>query len=309
MSMRERHGDEGCCGGERCADERRGDAPARGEDRGEAHGEARGKDRGEDRGKDHSEARGKGSGKDHSEDAYERQQRLEVLLHELRTSLTTIRGWAELPLQGLSDDPELMVRALRRIQDEADHMHRAVQQVFPRADASWVRPLETEPVDLRDVADEAVADLGLLDPERPIARENSGRTTLVADHRMLRHAVRNLLGNALRHTPAGSPVTVAVRGPVAGAGTGVGAGTGTEGTPRVELSVSDQGPGMGPRDIARLTAPRDEDGRIEQGGGIGLTIVRRVVERHGGEVNVRSAPGRGTTVTVAFPTVSVSSAN
>ncbi|MBI0295401.1 HAMP domain-containing histidine kinase [Streptomyces sp. PRKS01-29] len=229
----------------------------------------------------------------------ERQQRLEVLLHELRTSLTTIRGWAELPLQGLSDDPELMVRALRRIQDEADHMHQAVQQVFPRADSSWVRPLETEPVDLRAVADEAVADLGLLDPERPIARENSGWATVVADNRMLRHAVRNLLGNALRHTPAGSPVTVAVRGPVTGAG----------GTPHVELSVSDQGPGMGPREIARLTSPRSDDGRIEPGGGLGLTIVRRVVERHGGEVSVSSAPGRGTTVTVAFPTVSVSSGN
>ncbi|MBA6437530.1 MULTISPECIES: sensor histidine kinase [Streptomyces] len=250
---------------------------------------------------------------------YERQQRLEVLLHELRTSLTTIRGWAELPLQGLSDDPELMVRALRRIQDEADHMHQAVQQVFPRADASWVRPLEMEPVDLRGVADEAVADLGLLDPERPIARENSGRATVVADHRMLRHAVRNLLDNALRHTPAGSPVTVAVRGPVDGAGagagdetrTGAGAGarTGTGGTPRVELSVSDHGPGMGARDIARLTSPHDEDGRIEPGVGIGLTIVRRVVERHDGEVSVSSAPGHGTTVTVAFPTVSVSSGN
>ncbi|MGW5695466.1 sensor histidine kinase [Streptomyces asiaticus] len=250
---------------------------------------------------------------------YERQQRLEVLLHELRTSLTTIRGWAELPLQGLSDDPELMVRALRRIQDEADHMHQAVQQVFPRADASWVRPLEMEPVDLRGVADEAVADLGLLDPERPIARENSGRATVVADHRMLRHAVRNLLDNALRHTPAGSPVTVAVRGPVDGAGagagdetrTGAGAGarTGTGGTPRVELSVSDHGPGMGARDIARLTSPNDEDGRIEPGVGIGLTIVRRVVERHDGEVSVSSAPGHGTTVTVAFPTVSVSSGN
>ncbi|AGP58195.1 sensor histidine kinase [Streptomyces rapamycinicus] len=242
---------------------------------------------------------------------HERQQRLEVLLHELRTSLTTIRGWAELPLQGLSDDPALMVRALRRIQDEADHMHQAVQQVFPRADVSWVRPLDMEPVDLRDVADEAVADLGLLDPERPITRENSGRATVVADNRMLRHAVRNLLDNALRHTPAGSPVTVAVRGRAAeeAAGTGTGEGAGTGGTPRVELSVSDQGPGMGPQDIARLTSPHDEDGRIELGGGIGLTIVRRVVERHGGEVSVSSTPGRGTTVTVTFPTVSVSSGN
>ncbi|MEU1909314.1 sensor histidine kinase [Streptomyces hygroscopicus] len=248
--------------------------------------------------KNHGDER-PGGGRGPQEEPYERQQRLEVLLHELRTSLTTIRGWAELPLQGLSDDPGLMVRALRRIQDEADHMHQAVQHVFPRADDSWVRPLEAGPVDLRDVADEAVADLGLLDPGRPITRENAGRSTLVADNRMLRHAVRNLLDNALRHTPAGSPVTVAVRGPVAGSG----------GEPGVELSVSDQGPGMRPRDIARLTAPRSGDGRGEPGGGLGLTIVRLVVERHGGEVAVHSAPGRGTTVTLAFPAVSVSSAN
>ncbi|QLH21441.1 sensor histidine kinase KdpD [Streptomyces sp. Rer75] len=235
----------------------------------------------------------------------ERQQRVEVLLHELRTSLTTIRGWAELPLQGLSDDPELMVRALRRIQDEADHMYEGIQRVFPRAHATWERPPHLEPVDLRDVADETVADLGLLDPERPIAREDSGPATLVADARLLRHALRNLLGNALQHTPAGSPVTVAVRGPVSGPG----------GEPRVELSVSDRGPGMDPRAIARLTTPYQEDGNGEPsgggsgGGGLGLTIVRRVVDLHGGEVAVSSAPDRGTTVTVALPTVSVSSGN
>ncbi|MEU1806830.1 HAMP domain-containing sensor histidine kinase [Streptomyces sp. NPDC019937] len=229
----------------------------------------------------------------------EHRQLVEVLLHELRTSLTTIRGWAELPLQGLSDDPALMVRALRRIQEEADHMYEATQRVFPRSDASWERPSHPEPMDLRDVADEAVADLGLLDPARPITRENSGRTALVADNRMLRHAVRNLLGNALQHTPAGSPVTVAVRGPVRGPG----------GEPRVELSVRDQGPGMDPRAIARLTTPYPESDGGEPGGGLGLTIVRRVVERHGGEVAVSSAPGLGTTVTVALPTVSVSSGN
>lgn len=238
---------------------------------------------------------------DMNDDLYgdERQRLVEVLLHELRTSLTTIRGWAELPLQGLSDDPALMVRALRRIQDEADHMYEATQRAFPRSDASWERPPRLAPVDLRDVADEAVADLGLLDPERPIIRENSGRTALVADNRMLRHAVRNLLGNALQHTPAGTPVTVAVRGPVSGPG----------GEPWVELSVGDRGPGMDPRAVARLTTPSAEDGRGEPGGGLGLTIVRRVVERHGGEVTVSSAPDRGTTVTVALPTVSVSSGN
>ncbi|WP_234356943.1 sensor histidine kinase KdpD [Streptomyces sp. NBRC 110028] len=229
----------------------------------------------------------------------EHRQLVEVLLHELRTSLTTIRGWAELPLQGLSDDPALMVRALRRIQEEADHMYEATQRVFPRSDASWERPSPLEPMDLRDVADEAVADLGLLDPERPITRENSGRTALVADYRMLRHAVRNLLGNALQHTPAGSPVTVSVRGPVSGPGE----------EPRVELSVGDRGAGMDPRAIARLTTPYRENDGGETGGGLGLTIVRRVVERHGGEVTVSSTPGHGTTVTVALPTVSVSSGN
>ncbi|MEU0840214.1 HAMP domain-containing sensor histidine kinase [Streptomyces sp. NPDC005962] len=229
----------------------------------------------------------------------ERRRLVEVLLHELRTSLTTIRGWAELPLQGLSDDPALMVRALRRIQEEADHMYEATQRVFPRSDVSWQQPPRLAPVDLRDVADEAVADLGLLDPERPITRENSGRTALVADNRMLRHAVRNLLGNALQHTPAGTPVTVAVRGPVRGPG----------GEPRVELSVGDRGPGMDPRAVARLTTPRPEGDHGEPGGGLGLTIVRRVVDRHGGEVTVSSAPDRGTTVTVALPTVSISSGN
>ncbi|WP_327369977.1 sensor histidine kinase [Streptomyces sp. NBC_01217] len=227
----------------------------------------------------------------------ESRQPLEVLMHELRTSLTTIRGWADLPLQDLSDEPELMVRALRRIRDEADHMHQAVQNVFPRRHSFWPRPLDPKPMNLGDLADEVVADLRLAHPERLITRETFGRTVIVADRRMLRHAVRNLLGNALRHTPAGSPVTVTVRGPSADAA----------GRSLVSLSVRDQGAGLSPRDIARLTAPRSEYDRLELNGGLGLSIVRLVVDLHGGELSAESELGRGTVVTMAVPTVSVPS--
>ncbi|MGW1530320.1 sensor histidine kinase [Streptomyces sp. NPDC002159] len=233
-------------------------------------------------------------GQDPGERADERRQPLEVLMHELRTSLTTIRGWADLALQDLSDDPELMVRALRRIRDEADHMHQAVQNAVPRRHSFRLRPLDPKPMNLGDLANEVVTDLGLVHPERLITHETFGRATVVADKRMLRHAVRNLLSNALRHTPAGSLVTVTVHGPSADAA----------GRSLVRLSVRDQGAGMSPHDIARLTTLGSEDGRIESSGPLGLAIVRLIIDLHGGEVSVNSAPARGTVVTVAVPTVS-----
>jgi two-component system, OmpR family, sensor kinase len=97
------------------------------------------------------------------------------------------------------------------------------------------------------------------------------------------------VGNALQHTAEHTPITVSVHGD--------------------RLSVTDEGPGMSPEIAARVFDRfyRAEKRTSDNGAGLGLSIVQRVVQAHGGEVSVTTRPGEGSTFTVTLPTVSSSS--
>jgi two-component system OmpR family sensor kinase len=209
--------------------------------------------------------------------------------HELRTPLTTIRGWAE--LHRVSGKPELAGLALTRIEHEADRMNDLVDQLLQLASLEQDpdRSLRREPVDLRAIAAESVADAAVLDAEHPIELDAPEQVVVAGDEIALRQVVRNLVGNALKHTPAGTPVTVTVR----------------DGS----LSVTDHGPGMAPDVVARVFDRfYRAEGRASQGGtGLGLSIVRSIVHAHGGEVTASSETDVGSTFTVSLPTVSSSS--
>ena len=210
--------------------------------------------------------------------------------HELRTPLTTIRGWAQLHLHGLAQDPELIERAMQRIEGEAARMHATVEELLLLARLDLGRPLAGEPVDLGTITDEAVTDARVRDPGTPITAEVQGEVFARGDEDRLRQVLQNLLSNALRHTPPGTPVSVAAR-PLPG-------GT-------VELTVTDRGPGMAP-DIAHRIFERfyrgDESRAPAAGGaGLGLSIVQSIAEAHNGTVTVRTAPGEGSTFTVTLP--------
>lgn len=139
------------------------------------------------------------------------------------------------------------------------------------------------------------------------------------DVELIERAIANLLDNALRHTPPGGRILLSVRalpspgaGPVKGEGeaAGVAVPRATGPTGRfVRLAVRDSGSGIEPADLEHLfdrhfsgragQAARAEGGRT--GNGLGLAIVRRIVELHGGRVAVHSRPGQGTTVTMDLP--------
>jgi two-component system OmpR family sensor kinase len=210
--------------------------------------------------------------------------------HELRTPLTSIRGYAELFRRGAADRPEDLVTAMRRIEEEAARMGRLVDDLLLLARLDQGRPLEVSPVDLAAVAADAVADARAVDPERLVDLDLQDPEVIVTgDEARLRQVAANLVGNALAHTPPGTPIHVRVR---AVDGTGV------------ALEVADEGPGL-PADEAMHVFERfyrADQSRASGGGtGLGLSIVAAIAAAHGGTATVDTTPGQGACFTVSLP--------
>jgi two-component system OmpR family sensor kinase len=142
-------------------------------------------------------------------------------------------------------------------------------------------------VDLAAVATEAVEDARTLDPTRPIGLEAPTEVPVSGDDARLEQLVHNLLGNALTHTPAGTPVEVGVM---------------VKGSNAV-LEVRDSGPGLSPEEAGRVFDRfyRGDSERLDGGSGLGLFIVASLARTFGGGVSVESALGKGSTFRVVLP--------
>lgn len=230
------------------------------------------------------------------EEAFDERARSEARLrqfaadasHELRTPVTTIRGYAELYRTGGLDDPDELGEAMRRTEQEAVRMGALIEDLLLLARLDQGRPLGREPVRLGVVAEDVVRDARAIDPDREITATVE-EVVVDGDDDRLRQVVANLVGNALVHTPDGTPVEVSVR---------------RDGAAAV-LVVTDHGPGMGPEHTARaferFYRADPSRSRHRGGTGLGLSIVQATVAAHGGEVDLESTPGRGTTVRVVLP--------
>jgi len=233
--------------------------------------------------------------------------------HELRTPLTSIRGYAELFRSGRADRPEDLAAALRRIESESSRMGVLVEDLLLLARLDQGRPLTREPVDLTEVAADAVGDAGVVDPSRSITLVAGAPCVIVGDEARLRQVLGNLLSNALAYSPPGSPIEVHVLiGPAESRAVGSGAGaTGPAGArtgaprPVARLAVVDHGAGIPPDDLRHIFDRfwRADPSRVRASGGtgLGLSIVEAVVSAHGGRVAVEATPGGGATFVVELP--------
>jgi len=212
--------------------------------------------------------------------------------HELRTPLTSIRGYSEMLRRGAGESPEDASLARRRIEEESVRMSTLVDDMLLIARLDQGRPLETKDVDLQAIARDAAADARAVAPQREITLQAPELVMVSGDDTRLRQVVGNLVRNALVHTPAASPIEIAV--------------TTQNGT--AQLSVSDHGPGLNPEDRERIFEPfyRADPSRSRDSGGagLGLSIVSAVVGAHGGKVDVRETNGGGATFEVALPLAS-----
>jgi len=216
--------------------------------------------------------------------------------HELRTPLTSIRGFAELYRQGAVGSDEEVRRLMERIEAEGSRMGLLVEDLLLLARLDQQRPLSVAPVDLADIAGDAVHDATAVQPDRPVALRLDESLTdvpvVLGDEGRLRQVVGNLVTNALTHTPPDTRVTVTVA-------------QDADDPDRLVLQVADEGPGMHPGDADRAFERfyRADASRTRQAGGtgLGLAIVSSLVAAHGGTVELVTAPGRGTTVLVRLP--------
>jgi two-component system OmpR family sensor kinase len=216
--------------------------------------------------------------------------------HELRTPLTSVRGLAEYGLQqGDAASREELLRLMTLIVGEADRMGRLVTDLLLLARYDAGHPLERRPVDLASLAAEAVTRARMVDPGRPITLAAVEPVIVHADFERLRQIIDNLIGNALQHTPPGTPVTVTVTGA----------------PHRAQLTVADQGPGMTPEQASRVFERfYRTDGartRARGGAGLGLAIAASLAAAHGGEITVDTAPGRGAAFHLRLPQAEISS--
>ncbi|HUV47569.1 MAG TPA: HAMP domain-containing sensor histidine kinase, partial [Actinomycetes bacterium] len=213
--------------------------------------------------------------------------------HELRTPLTTIRGYAELYRQGAMPEDLSAAQVMERIEGTAQRMGTLIDDLLLLARLDQHRTLALEPVDVLAVASDVVREFALIsDGHRlDVVAEGTEPAIVLGDPDRLRQVVSNLVSNAIRHTPAGTCVTVSVN--VVG--------------DDVSLEVSDDGPGMGEESAARAfdrfyraDSSRTREGDVS-GSGLGLAIVQALVQAHGGRATIRSAPGLGTVVSVRLP--------
>lgn len=220
--------------------------------------------------------------------------------HELRTPLTVVRSRAEVALQRprTADD---YVDALKGIERETIRLGRIVEDLLTlaRADAGQ-RPIERQRVFLDDVALDAAEAARVIADRKSVRLEvlEFEEAPVVGDAALLRQLGLILLDNAIKFTPPGGLVRVAVRfaangGPV--------------------LAVTDTGPGVAAEDIPRIferfyrgdpsrTRP-EGNGSATEGAGLGLSIAKWIAEEHGATISVASRLGEGTEVTVEFPGV------
>lgn len=227
--------------------------------------------------------------------------------HELRTPLAAIRGFGELYRMGALRTDDDVAQAMRRIEDEARRMGSLVENLLRLARLDEKPHLDLEPLDLSDALFDAAQDLRALDPGRrvmvvslagtPLAVHPHMPVGVMGDESSLRQVILNLVGNANRHTPKGSPVEIAV---------------GAVGSGIVRIEVRDHGEGIDSEQRERVFERfyRTDESRSRsatQGGGagLGLSIAATIVAQHEGRIGVEETPGGGATFWLEVPAAAI----
>lgn len=212
------------------------------------------------------------------------------ITHELKTPLTSLLGYSTiLRRRGEKVSPEQREEYYDIIEKQGERILHLIDELLEssRIDAVGIGRLRREPINLKAILDSALAE------HRASARDHTlemhvpeGDLGLYGDPTAMEHVVSNLIDNALKYSKPGTWVRVQVE----------------EAGPDVRVSVSDEGIGIAPEDLPHVFERfRQAGGPRKRSVGLGLYIVRSLVEAHGGAVSVESEPSKGSTFTFTLP--------
>ena len=219
--------------------------------------------------------------------------------HELRTPLAALLGFIE-TLQGSArEDSKARARFLAIMQEQARRMARLIDDLLSlsRIELNAHRRPDT-PVDLAPIVRQVADGLETLARDRGVTVniDNANAMTVLGDHDELVRVFENLVENALKYGAAGRRVDIKL-----------GQGSSAEGEPEAQVSVRDYGPGIAPEHLPRLTERFYRvdvtESRAQGGMGLGLALVKHILNRHRGRLTIESAPGAGAVFTVHLPTI------
>ena len=221
---------------------------------------------------------------------FQTQQRLLAdVSHELRTPLTAIRGNVDLMRRMGDADPE----SLEIIQEEIERMTRLVGDLLllARADAGGL-PLEMEKVELDNLLFEVYRQVRLLEADVAVKVTEVDQVCMMGDVDRLKQLLLNLISNAIKYTPEGGSVDVSL----------------SKKSGWAYLKIADTGMGIPPEDLPyifdrfyRVDKARARGQSGKGGAGLGLAIAKWIAQAHGGNIDVMSKVGEGTTFTIILP--------
>ncbi|OFR96714.1 cell wall metabolism sensor histidine kinase WalK [Rothia sp. HMSC067H10] len=220
--------------------------------------------------------------------------------HELRTPLVSIRGYSELYRQGALPNDEAVATAMGRIESESKRMGQLVEDLLTLARIDERRESKLAPFNLFHLAVDASNDAYATSPDREVSlvglTDDVAPTSapVIGDESRMRQVVANLLTNAMRYTPVGTPLEIAV-----------GVREDVPGYPLSVIEVRDHGPGIHGEDRERVFERfyRTDTSRSRETGGtgLGLSIVAAILEQHDGSVHIEETPGGGATFVISLP--------
>ncbi|OYV37380.1 MAG: hypothetical protein B7Z80_13010 [Rhodospirillales bacterium 20-64-7] len=229
---------------------------------------------------------------DNLDSSFERLSRFSAdIAHELRTPLSNLNGSLEVCLTRPRDAAAYRAAIASALED-GQRLTRLIDNLLFLARVENPRhALRHERCEAGELCAWVAVQVETQSRPKGVHIRIAGAAALYADALLFRQAVGNVLANAVRHAPPGSEISLAISGaPASG----------------VEIAIADQGPGIAPEHLPRIfdrfyqTDPA-RGHQAAQGSGLGLSIVRSIMELHGGRAAIESAPGRGTRVSLHFP--------